>query len=499
MILLSCSSILLQILGTIYRIIIVRLAGAEGMGVYQLVFPFYAVVMAACISGLSIAVSRISAEKYALHDNIGIRKLIRTSIGIFIIMLAVISLITVLFLEPIANAVLGDSRTKTAILAILVCLFFTGFENIYKSYFYGIKNVHPPILSDILEQIIRIGAVAALLYFLHPKDGGICAALIVAGMIISEVVSSFCMKVFYESAVSPVNAYGKQYKGMVKTIANIAVPIAFGGLVNNIIGAANTVLIPQRLVVAGLSQQSALEDLGILFGMVIPLLMLPSVFIGSLSTIIMPTLSQDMILQDHGGIKRKVGKAFRTTGIITFPSITIMIALGSELCYELYGQADTQIYFLPLAIASIFVYFQIISGSILNGLGMQKYATANIIIAGFVQLGFTYFLTGDPRFGIHGYIAGYLISDVLLMVLHMYFVLRRIKMRIQWGSWFILPAISATFVGILTRMAFDYIKEKGLSQPISLIGAIGFGIMIYYVLLQVEGIKVKKYFRSMIH
>lgn len=469
------------------------------MGVYQLVFPFYTVVMAACISGLSIAVSRISAEKHALHDQIAIRKLIRISLGIFITLIAILSACTILFLDQIASNILGDPRTKSAIIGILVCLFFTGFENIYKAYFYGIKNVHPPIMSDLIEQIVRIIAVAALLLILRPKDGGACATLIVAGMIISEVVSSFCMKVFYEKAVPPLQTKSKQNKDMAKVIMAIAFPIAFGGLVNNLLGAANTVLIPQRLVVSGLSQQNALEDLGILFGMVIPLLMLPGVFIGSLSTIMMPTLSQGMALNDYGDIKRKVAKAFRATGIFTFPSIAIMIALGSEICFELYGQADTQMYIIPLAIASIFVYFQIISGSILHGLGMQRCATANIIIAGVVQLTFTYFLTGDPRFGIYGYIAGYLISDVLLMALHMFFVLKRTKIRVQWGSWFLLPAISSTFVGILTRMIFIYMKDHGINQPISLVGAVGFGVAIYLILLRVEGIRIRKYIKSMVH
>ena len=244
------------------------------MGVYQLVFPYYTVIFAICISGLSVAVSRISAEKHALGDKVLIRRLVRSAIGIFVVSIAFVSIFTILNLDLIAGSILGDLRTKSAISVMLVCLFFTGFENIYKAYFYGIKSVCQPIASDLLEQIVRIFAVTGLLYFLRPKDGGICAALIICGMIISEVISSFCMKVFYERTISAPMHRNSQAKGIIKSIIAIAFPISFGGLINNLLGAANTVLIPKRLVVSGLAHQHALEDLGILFGMVIPLLML---------------------------------------------------------------------------------------------------------------------------------------------------------------------------------------------------------------------------------
>ena len=54
-----------QFFGFLYRIAMARLAGAEVLGLYQLILPAYAVIQSVCISGLAVAVSVLSAEFYA--------------------------------------------------------------------------------------------------------------------------------------------------------------------------------------------------------------------------------------------------------------------------------------------------------------------------------------------------------------------------------------------------------------------------------------------------
>lgn len=59
---LCASNLGLQGLGFLYRIGLSRLAGAEGLGVYQLMYAVYAVMHAACLAGLTMACARMAAE-----------------------------------------------------------------------------------------------------------------------------------------------------------------------------------------------------------------------------------------------------------------------------------------------------------------------------------------------------------------------------------------------------------------------------------------------------
>ena len=64
--LLTIAGILSRIMGFFYRIFLANTIGAEGMGIYQLIFPIYSVCFSLCASGIETAVSKLTAEKYAL-------------------------------------------------------------------------------------------------------------------------------------------------------------------------------------------------------------------------------------------------------------------------------------------------------------------------------------------------------------------------------------------------------------------------------------------------
>lgn len=58
---LACGNIALQVLGFAYRVLLSHYAGAEGLGIYRLVNSIYLVCNAGCLSGVTMACSRLSA------------------------------------------------------------------------------------------------------------------------------------------------------------------------------------------------------------------------------------------------------------------------------------------------------------------------------------------------------------------------------------------------------------------------------------------------------
>ena len=59
-------SVVAKMLGALYRIPLTNILGAEGMGMYQLVFPVYALFMVLATAGIPTSLSRTVAEKRAL-------------------------------------------------------------------------------------------------------------------------------------------------------------------------------------------------------------------------------------------------------------------------------------------------------------------------------------------------------------------------------------------------------------------------------------------------
>ncbi len=497
--LLTLSSVALQILGFIYRIGLSRCAGAEAVGVYQLVMPVYSVIQSLTLSGVTVAVSSISAQRRAFGDYTGVKKLVRTGIGFFLIAFALTCIPFALGAAPISSWLCSTPQCAPALLLLLPCLFLTGFENIYKNCFYGIKSVFEPIFSELLEHIVRIIAVLGLLLFFANGSPTQAAALIVCGMIVGEIFSSSALSILYRRNVGRRHGQGgPKVKSYWKEIAAIAFPVAASGVLNNIIASATTLLIPQRLILSGVDASQAMSAFGIMFGMTFPLLMLPSAFLNPLTMVLIPKFSENVALHRDSDIRRKASKALHVTGLIAAPCMAILIPLREPLCQALYGEAQASQYILPLALSTIFLFYQIVTGSILNGIQMQKHACASVILSGIVELGVTYFTVSNPRLRLFGYVLACLISSIAGCLMNVCFVKRAVKFKIRWRNWFFTPYFSAVIASLFCRFVYYFLLSNSITGSLCLISAIVCALLSYLGLLRLQGINFPRYLRSIL-
>lgn len=481
-----------------YRIFLSRMIGAEGMGVYQLIFPFYFVLVSLTFSGLCMAVTRLSAERQALHDKSGIYNTVRYCIWIFVLIFAVVAIPSAMFSKEIAIFALGDERTALSILILLPCIFFTGFENIFKSCFYGMKKITPPIFAEITEQLTRFGTAAFLLICFPTKNIAIMVAYIVCGMLIAEIASSFLLMLFYRKHMPcPVNTDKNNFK-MFKSIADIALPVSAAGLLNNLLSSANIILLPRRLVFSGMAQSDALSLFGVIIGMLLPLIMLPSPFITSLSTILMPKISEGSALKNAADIKRKTAKAIHAVSLFAFPSSTLLIVLAPLACQLLYKQTVSPLLIIPAAAAAIFVYFQIITCSILNGIGQQRKVAVITVIGGVMQLVLTYFAAGSKYLGIYGYLLGFLVSTVFMSLYSFILIVKKTKVKINWTGWFIIPILSSAICGLTAYPVLLLSVHSGIQKWLALILSGLSGAAVYYIIVRFQGLSIKRYLSTLI-
>ena len=90
--LLAVSSVILQLLGFIYRIILGRAAGPQVIAVHGLVMSAYNVVLSCTLTGIAFSVSRIAAKYQALGSGRSIPRLISASLGLFLLLFSLLVL-----------------------------------------------------------------------------------------------------------------------------------------------------------------------------------------------------------------------------------------------------------------------------------------------------------------------------------------------------------------------------------------------------------------------
>jgi stage V sporulation protein B len=189
-----------------------------------------------------------------------------------------------------------------------------------------------------------------------------------------------------------------------------ALPVSIAGLLNTLLSSATTVLLPRRLMLSGLNQTQALRDFGVMTGMTLPLLMMPAAFIFPLTAVQVPKLAEACALGRCEDVRRKAAKGLHATGIIAFAASAVLLPLGSSIARLLYNEPAAGNYIVPLTAAAFFTYYQIVTSSILNGIGRQKLASLSIVICSVIHILFTGFAVALPGVGMWGYVVGDLIS-----------------------------------------------------------------------------------------
>ena len=76
-----------QVLGFGYRVALSRLAGAEVMGLYQLIMPVYSVLLSLTAVGLTAAASNLTSQHLALRNSLAAAQTLSTCLHLFFLLL----------------------------------------------------------------------------------------------------------------------------------------------------------------------------------------------------------------------------------------------------------------------------------------------------------------------------------------------------------------------------------------------------------------------------
>ncbi len=488
-VLLTAVSLFSQGVGFVYRVFLSRMVGAEVMGLYQLVLPVSSVLMSLTAVGFTAACSNLSARYRATGNDKAAHQTLGTCLWGFLVAFGVVALAVAPFSDAVSVHLLGDARSRLGLLLLLPCVLLTGIENIHKHFFYGSGNVRPPAFTEIFEPLIRAGAVLGLLWWFLPQNPERTVGLIVCGMILCEVFSAAALTLLYRRFMGRnCSGEGAPRQSLVKKILHISIPIGLTSLLGNLMGAATAVIIPQRLVQTGQNVSSAMGDFGILCGMTLPLLTLPTAFISAMGLVLLPRMAQSAALGRWERCRRQANKAVAAAAFLLFPSSALLAVLAQPLGRLLFREEAAGQFALPLAVAVALSGLESVFAICLNALGKQSLTACHGLICGGVQLLLTWYRMTLPGVGLRGYVDSLLVSTVLGVVLHWNALRRVIALRPRLFPWLVGPGLAALLSGLCARLLFTVLLSSGLGEGAACLACLLFGILIYLCAMAAQGL-----------
>ena len=123
---LTLSGFVVKAIGSINWIILSRILGGEGIGIYQMAFPIYLLALDISSAGLPIAISIITAEKVAKQDYFGAQHIFHVSLSMLCttaLFLSILMFFGSSFL--IDEHIIRESRAYYSLIALAPAIFFT--------------------------------------------------------------------------------------------------------------------------------------------------------------------------------------------------------------------------------------------------------------------------------------------------------------------------------------------------------------------------------------
>lgn len=451
--LLTGAGLFCRVLGFFYRIYMSRTIGAEGLGLYNMIHPLFSIAFAVCAGSIQTALSQYVAANREKGKSVFLCGLL-LSLGLSVIPVVMLCKGKVF----LASNVLSEPQAARYLPVLAVSVPFACLHACINGYYYGMNKAHIPSFSQIAEQVIRMSAVWLLVGCLEKNGKPVTVGLAVEGHLIGEMASA----VFTFLAlvlVPPQKCSGEDEAfrdspvfANLAPILTLALPLMGNRLVLNLLGSAEAILIPSRLIDNGLTNKEALSVYGVLTSMALPFILFPSAITNSMAVLLLPSAARAQAQRDKGRISTMVTLSFKCSCYMGILCIGLFTRFGKSLGTIIFHNELSGSFIMVLCWLCPFMYLATTMGSIQNGLGKTGTTFLQNMFAMGIRLVFV--LCAVPMFGIKGYLWGFLVSELLLAFLCCFSVGRQVTFSRNMTECILQP-VFALFIGMGVDLALS--------------------------------------------
>lgn len=420
-IILLTGGFLSKFLGFVLRIIITRQIGTEGIGLYSLVMPTFGLFITIATFSYPVAISKIISARGKSS-----KKAIFSIIPISIILNLFTLLIIFLISKPLANIFLKDQRLYIPLLSIGFTLPFIGLSSIIKGYYWGKQRMGIYILSNIVEQIVRIIVLILLIPKVIKVSLVLTISLIIIVNVLSETSSIIVMLLGLPKGVKITKKDLRPSKEYIKDIMNICVPSTSSKIVGSISHFLEPIVLINVLSYVGYSNNYIVTEYGIVNGYSLALLLIPQFFTMSISTSLIPELSKSYSIEDIKNCKKRL---FQITGLslmIGAFSTGIIFAVPEYFLNLIYNTNLGANYIRVLAPFFLLYFINTPLASAMQALDMSKDEMQITLLTSFVKL-FLLTLLAFLKIGMYSLI----ISTIITLIYSTYLHIKKVKKKLS--------------------------------------------------------------------
>lgn len=356
----SSAGLIAKILGALYRIPLTNILQADGLGVYQTVFPIYALLLTLSSSGIPSAISKLISSGEPAD------KVLAKALSIFLPLGLIGTTILCLLSVPLSSFQ-GIPEAKYAYIALSPAVTFVSAIACARGYFQGGSDMFPTAASQIVEQAGKL-TVGLFLCYLFRADYALAGAEACFGVTISEIIATAYL--FFRLKKDNVRYKTKEINYSARKIVSTVFPITLSALLLPIARVFDSFTI---INVIGKYSLRAAALYGLYTGSVESVIGVPVALCYGAAISALPQISSAAAKNDCKSVKSKIVEAIAVT---IFPAslFSAVIAIFSPLI--------TRILFGGFTTADAIIVSKLLSYSAINVCLLSLVQTSSAILIG---------------------------------------------------------------------------------------------------------------------
>ena len=425
--LLGIGAFLSKLLGAIYRIPLTNLLGSTGLGLYQLVFPVYTVLLDFSGAGVPSALSKLIASSKKEEKLKTAHEYLVASLKLLAILGGAGAIFMFLFSKPL-SMLQGNQMAYKGYIFLAPSILFVSLISCFRGYFQGLMRMAPTAISQVIEQFVKLSVGLILVYFLMPNVSNAVAGATTA-ITISELVALLVLFIIYKRKGGGYPLIVKQerklLKARIKNVIKVTFPITLIGIIlplSQVIDSCLVINILKRY------RSDATSLYGLLGGVVTTVVGLPVSVCYGVAVVAIPAISSS---------KAKTSQNKNVTRTIL---LTLAVAIPSAICCMAFAPTIVRILFSRLSGLEKTTAINLLRLTSINVVLLSLVQTSNAI---FIGRGRLYFPVISLSIGV--------IVKVVLNVL----LLNQTNLNIYGGA---VAVIACYFVVCLINLSVIFIS-----------------------------------------
>lgn len=499
---LAAAGVICRLIGIMFRIPLANIVGNFGMGLYQMVFPLYALLLVVSSAGIPIAISKMIAknagvgvtptsdeasneQKHDKRPSEGVkaptpecRRILFNAIVLLGFIGLVISALFFIFANQIAS-LQGNGGVGKIYYAIAPSVFLVCILAAFRGYFQGLGNMVPTATTQIVEQILKVTAGLILAISLAPIGIEWAVFGAILAVTISEIgalVLVIFIYLFHRRKLGKKNLDTNRDKEMaeegVKSLLDFkliwlilkkSAPITAMAAIFPLILVFDSMVVINMLEAGGASNRVATQLFGISSGTVHTLINTPAVLGAAIGTAVVPMVARLNKQGNKEEMKNKCILAIKLSFITSMFFVIFYLVFSREIIVLLYekafegnaGQLRTATILLKIeSIMILLMGLSIVFTAMLQGLDKAKYPLIALAIGGAVKIAFQLGTIMTPL-GIYAVSIGNVLCFAIAFALNVFFVFKFINIRGRLTSEVWRPLVLAALnTGIILGLFF---------------------------------------------